>query len=52
MELVLVWIALSIAIGIGARRRYARNGLGWFLLALVISPLIAVAFLLAVGPKT
>jgi hypothetical protein len=46
MEYLIVWILLSVVVGVGANTR-GRNGFGWFLLSLVISPLLAGLFLLA-----
>ena len=51
MILIIGWILLSVAVGIGARNRYGRCGPDWFVLSLAFSPLIAAAFLLAAGPK-
>jgi hypothetical protein len=50
MEFLLVWLGLSIAVGVLAGR-YRRSEGGWFLLALVISPVIAGALLLASGAR-
>src|SRR4051812_32620788 len=44
----LFWLIFSIVIGIGAGAR-GRNGFGWFLLSVVISPLLALIALLLVG---
>lgn len=41
----LVWLALSICIGIIASGR-GRSGFGWFLIAVIISPLISLVLLL------
>ena len=49
MEIFFFWLILSIAIGIGAASR-GRSGFGWFLLSIVISPLIAL-ILLALMPN-
>jgi hypothetical protein len=49
MELVLLWIAFAVAIGVAANAR-GRSGVGWFFLAVVVSPLIA-GFLVAVLPS-
>ena len=46
------WIAFSVAVGIAAHRRFGRNGQNWSALAFLISPLLAGAFLFALGPKT
>lgn len=48
MALALMWLGFAFAVGIFAGRR-DRNGLGWFLLAAVISPLFAGVLLLVVG---
>jgi hypothetical protein len=48
---VLLWFVLAITTG-GAARSRGRSGLGWFLLALVISPLLALLVLAAAGTKT
>jgi len=45
MGLALFWIGFAIAVGVLASNR-GRNGLGWFLLACIISPLLAIIFLL------
>jgi hypothetical protein len=42
------WLMMSIAVAVAADAR-GRNGLGWFVLALVLSPLFTLA-LLAVHP--
>jgi hypothetical protein len=48
---VYFWLALSVAVGILASR-YQREGVLWFLIALVLSPLVGAALLLAAGPVT
>ena len=45
-----VWLVLSIAAAIYAAR-LRRTGVGWFFLSLILSPLIVVAFLLALGRR-
>lgn len=40
---IIVWIALCMAVGVFADRR-GRSGGGWFLLSLVISPLLGLIF--------
>jgi len=47
---IIVWVALSFVVAAGARNR-GRSGLAWFLLACVISPLIAGVALLVIGRK-
>jgi hypothetical protein len=51
MELLIIWLALSGAVGIAASRRYDRSGFGWFILAVLFSPVLAFIFLLAFGPR-
>lgn len=47
----LVAIGRYVAVGIVANDRHGRNGWAWFLLAICISPLMALLFLIAVsGP--
>jgi hypothetical protein len=45
MEFAFFWFAFAIVVGVAASAR-GRNGLGWFLLALIISPLIALLLVL------
>lgn len=49
MEILFGWFLLSVGVAILAGR-YGRNGAGWFILALLISPLIAAVLVLALGP--
>jgi hypothetical protein len=44
----IIWVVLAFVIGVAAQRR-DRSGFGWFLLAILLSPLI-VGILLAVLP--
>jgi hypothetical protein len=44
----IIWFVLAFVIGVAADRR-SRSGFGWFLLAILLSPLIA-GILLAVLP--
>lgn len=46
MEILLFWFGVSIAIGIWASNK-GRNGFGWFVLAVLISPILAGLFLAA-----
>lgn len=48
--LLFFWLGLAIVVGVIANGR-GRDGFGWFLLALVISPLLAAIFLAAAGSK-
>jgi len=47
---LVLWFLFSVLIGYGAKAR-GRDGLTWFLLALVLSPLIGLIGLLAVPSK-
>lgn len=46
MEWLFLWFCLAIVVGVAAGTR-GRNGFGWFLLAAVLSPLIAGLLVLA-----
>lgn len=50
MEIVGAWLLFSIGVGVLAAS-FGRGGFLWFLLALVISPLLAVVALLIAGRK-
>jgi hypothetical protein len=49
--LILLWIALSIWVGMYAYFRRNRNGIGWLFLALIISPPLAFALCAILDPK-
>jgi hypothetical protein len=49
IAMIFFWFGLSVAVGMRATR-YERSA-GWFVTALVFSPLLAGAWLLALGPK-
>lgn len=46
----LVWCVLSICVGLAADKRNRSFG-GYFLLSLLLSPLVGIAFVLALGEK-
>ena len=48
MEILFLWIGLAVAIGIFAANK-GRNGFGWFLLAIIISPLVAGIIVIAIS---
>ena len=50
MELILIWLVLSILVAVLASS-YGRSGVGWFLFSALLSPVIAGIGLLAVGRK-
>lgn len=45
MDIFLFWFLFSIAVGILASNR-GRSGFGWFLISLLISPLLGLIFVL------
>ncbi len=47
MEIFPIWLAFSVAVGMIASNK-GRSGFGWFVLAMLISPLIAGIFVLIV----
>jgi hypothetical protein len=50
MELGFLWIGLAVVVGVAANSR-GRSGFGWFVLAVVISPLLAGLLVLALGRR-
>jgi len=46
MEIFLLWIGIAVIVGVAANTR-GRSGFGWFLLAVILSPLIAGLLVLA-----
>lgn len=51
MEILVLWFILSLVIGAAANSK-GRNPAGWFLLSILLSPLLAGLFLLAMGQST
>jgi hypothetical protein len=51
VEIFLFWFVASIVVGIWAGSR-GRNGAGWCLLSLLISPLLTFLILLAIGKNS
>jgi hypothetical protein len=47
----LSWFLLALIVGVAANAR-GRNGLGWFTVAVILSPLIGGLLLLALPKKT
>jgi phosphotransferase system glucose/maltose/N-acetylglucosamine-specific IIC component len=45
LEIAFLWFAFAVVVGVAASAR-GRNGVGWFVLALIISPLIALLLVL------
>lgn len=45
-----LWIVFALIVGAGASNR-GRSGFGWFLLALILSPLLAGFALVVVGAR-
>jgi hypothetical protein len=50
MSVLLFWLALSVAVGIFAANR-GRSGFGWFLLSLLLSPILGFIFVAVCQPK-
>lgn len=48
MEFLLFWLGFALVVGVAASNR-GRSGVGWFLLSLVISPVLGGLLLLAFG---
>lgn len=48
--MLLIWTALSIAVGMFASSR-GRSGFGWFLISILFSPLVGFVFVLLAGDK-
>ena len=46
----ITWVLLSVVVGMVASNYRNRNGFGWFLLAFIVSPLIAGLLVLATKP--
>jgi hypothetical protein len=46
MSIFIAWLVFAFLVGIAASSR-GRSGAGWFILAVIISPLIAILFVLA-----
>lgn len=44
VEIFILWVALSIAVGLFASNYRNRSGFGWFVLSLLISPLLGFVF--------
>lgn len=51
MELGTLWFIFAIVVGFGASGR-GRSGFGWFLLALLISPLLAFILLVLLPARS
>ena len=49
MDILIFWIGLSIFVGYFASKHRGRSGFGWFVLSLIVSPLIGVLILLLLG---
>jgi hypothetical protein len=50
MMLILFWFGFAIVVGVFANQRRNRSGFGWFLLSLLISPLLAGLFVACLKP--
>lgn len=45
------WLFLAVAVGVYAKNHRGRSGLGWFVLALIISPLVAFILVLVMKDR-
>ena len=50
MEILFLWPLLSIVAGIIARNK-GRSGIGYFLLSILLSPIIGLILVIALSPK-
>ena len=51
MEIFIFWFLFSIAVGILGSNR-GRSGIGWFLISVIVSPLLGLIFLLVMRNLT
>lgn len=47
----MLWLAFALIVGVAASKRYGRSGGVWFVISLLISPLLGFLLLAALGPK-
>jgi hypothetical protein len=45
------WFGFCVAVAFFAAR-YGRSGFGWFILSMILSPLLGFVFVLALGRRT
>lgn len=50
MELIVGWLVFAVVVGVAANSR-GRSGFGWFLLSLLLSPLIGIILVLVMPKK-
>jgi len=50
MTLLFIWVLFSIIVGVYAENHRNRNGLGWFLISIVTSPLLGFLLCAAMRP--
>lgn len=48
MELIVFWFGFAIVVGVIANNR-GRSGIGWFLFSIILSPLLGLILVLALG---
>lgn len=51
MLLAIIWVMMALSVGVCAKRVYNRIPTGWILLAIFISPLLAMLILMIAGKK-
>ena len=49
LVILIVWVIVSIIVGIAANAR-GRNGVGWFFVSILLSPVLALLLLLVFPP--
>jgi len=49
--MIIAWLILCVVVAILASASCGRSGLGWFLISLFFSPLLALLFLAVAGKK-
>jgi hypothetical protein len=42
--ILVLWLGFAVAVGMFARYRRSRSGIGWFLLSLIVPPLLTGIF--------
>jgi hypothetical protein len=50
VTVIYLWVGFTVVVELLANR-YRRSWVGWCVLSIVVSPLLALAFLLAVGKR-
>jgi len=51
MEVLIVWLVLAVLVGVLAQSR-GRTGFGWFMVSVMLSPLLGLLIVLVIENKT